>query len=374
MMSDPSNMPKSNATAANVFGNLPASRAILSLGLGISVLLGASALRATEHTQHTFPAAVDYLGKHLENSENLIWTGHLNPDTDSFVASMLAAYIHGGSPSVPGPINPESRFALEACNAEAPPVVDDFSGTNVGLVDFNQSTQLPPSVDPTSIVAIIDHHAIGGTPVNLANVVSIEIRPWGAVATILADQAAMLDVDLPQPLACMGMAAILSDTVNLTLPTTTEYDRAYVQSLAATAGITDIDGFAEEMLLAKSDLSGLSAGEIVLLDYKDFDYNGQKVGIGVAETLTADQLVARRDELKAAIAAHKEAAGLDHLVFAIVDTRNQKSFLLWGDDTDRDIVVSAFGIDAADDMVVAEDVISRKRQIGPAVQRAVEGK
>lgn len=374
-MSELSYAPKSDETTAKPVTDLPMKRASVPFALGVGVLLAASAVHASEHDQHTISGsdfAADYLGKQLGDIDDLVWTGHLNPDTDSFTASLLAAFIHGGQAAVPGPINPESRFALEACNAEEPPVIDDFSGMTVGLVDFNQSTQLPPSVDPDSIVAIIDHHAIGGSPINLADVVSIEIRPWGSVATILADQAAMLDIEFPVPMACMAMAAILSDTVNLTLPTTTDYDRAYVQSLAERAGIDDIDGFAENMLLAKSDLSGFSAKDIVLLDYKDFEFGGQQVGIGVAETLTAEQLVDRRDELKSAIAEHKEESGLDHLVFAIVDTRNQMSFLIWGDDQDRDTVLSAFGGEVADDMLLADDVISRKRQIAPAVQRAVE--
>ena len=319
-------------------------------------------------------AALDYLQKDLANVQGLVWTGHLNPDTDSVGASLLAAHIYGGQPGVPGSINPESRFAIEQCDAVEPTPIDDFLGMTVGLVDFNQSTQLPPSIDPENIVALIDHHALGGSPVNLSEAISIEMRPWGSTATILADQAQMLGVELPASLSCIGMAAILSDTVNLTLPTTTDYDRHYVQELAQQAGIEDVDAFAENMLLAKSDLSALSAKDIVLLDYKDFVYGGKNVGIGVAETLTAQQLIDRRHELKAAIEAQKTASGLDHLVFAIVDTRDQKSYMLWGDDTDKDLVLAAFGGEIADDMLEAENVISRKRQIGPAIQKAVESR
>ncbi len=317
-------------------------------------------------------AALDHLQRNLENVEDLVWTGHINPDTDSVGASLLAAHIYGGQPGVPGQINPESQFAIEQCGAIEPVAIDDFSGMSVGLVDFNQRTQLPSSVDPENIVALIDHHALGGSPVNLSEAISIEIRPWGSTATILADQAQMLGVEFPTSLSCIGLAAILSDTVNLTLPTTTDYDRHYVQELARQAGVADVDAFAEDMLLAKSDLSALSAKEVVLLDYKDFVYGGKNVGIGVAETLTAQQLIDRRQELKTAIEMQKNASGLDHLVFAIVDTRDQKSYMLWGDATDKDLVLAAFGGEIANDMLEAEDVISRKRQIGPAIQRAVE--
>jgi len=365
----------SRERAATGFPDLIERAAFLSLILGMSLSVIASEVRAADQDQAAAAvgsAAVDYLSKELEGTENLVWTGHTNPDTDSLGGSLLAAFIHGGQPGLPGPLNPESRFAIDQCDADEPQVIEDFSGMTVGLVDFNQRTQLPPTIDTDSIAAIIDHHAIGGSPLNIPDVISIEIRPWGSTATILADHAQMLGVDLPAALACMGLAAILSDTVNLTSPTTTDYDRTYARKLAERAGIDDIEGFAERMLLAKSDLGGLSAKDIVLLDYKDFEFAGQKVGIGVAETLTARQLIDRRYELKSAIEEQKKVSGVDHLIFAIVDTRDQKSYLLWGDDADKDIIISAFGGDVADDMLVADGVVSRKRQIGPAVQRAVE--
>ncbi|WP_372571929.1 manganese-dependent inorganic pyrophosphatase [Ruegeria jejuensis] len=343
----------------------------LALGLGLLALFGTVQAKASEQDPVPQPA-LNYLKSQLASRDGLIWTGHTNPDTDTLAGSMLAAYIHGGQPGLPSPLNPESRFVIDQCDADEPTVIKDFSGVAVGLVDFNQSTQLPPGIDPDMIAAIIDHHAIGGSPINIPDVISIEIRPWGSTATILADHAQMLDIELPVPLACVGMAAILSDTVNLTSPTTTDYDRAYVKALAARAGIDDINAFAESMLLAKSDLSGLSAADIVLLDYKDFEFGGKKVGIGVAETLTAQQLIDRRYQLKTAIEAQKKDSGLDHLIFAIVDTRDQRSYLLWGDDADMNVAIAAFGGEVADDMLQADGVISRKRQIGPAIQRAVE--
>ncbi|KZL15379.1 putative manganese-dependent inorganic pyrophosphatase [Pseudovibrio axinellae] len=348
--------------------------AICVLILGISGF-ASSLANASEQGQSVARAngaQVNYLKKLIESHENMIWMGHIIPDTDSLAGSMLAAYLHGGRSGVPSPLNPESRFVIDKCDADEPSVVDDFSNMTVGLVDFNQSTQLPAGISTGNILAIIDHHAIGGSPLNIADVISIEIRPWGSTATILADQAELLGVKLPKTLACVGMAAILSDTVNLTSPTTTEYDKIYVQKLAQQAGIDDVDAFANSMLLAKSDLSGLSATDIVLLDYKDFEFAGQKVGIGVAETLTADELITRRYQLKSAIEAQKKASGIDHLIFAIVDTRDQKSYILWGDAKDEKLALSAFGGTVKDDMVVTDGTISRKSQIGPAIQKAVE--
>jgi len=363
----------------------PEQRSVSSLArtLGVSAiafgLLAGTALVPAMAGEHTTaegtstlsPDVRSYLKTELANVDNLVWTGHLNPDTDAIGASLIAAHIYGGTPGSAGPPNPESRYAIDVCKADTPELIEDFSGKNVGVVDFNQTTQLPPSIEADQVVAIIDHHAIAGSPINLAKVVNLDIRPWGSTATILADRADVLGVDIPAPLACMGMAAILSDTLNFTSTTTTDYDRYYAGKLAEVAGIDDMDAFAENMLLAKSDLSSMSALDIVLLDYKDFEFGGKDVGIGVAETLTPQDLIDRKQELRTAILDQKRNSNLDHLFFAIVDARDQKSYLLWGDDIDKDIAISAFGEDAKDDMLEVDNVVSRKNQIAPAIQSAV---
>ncbi|WP_028862696.1 manganese-dependent inorganic pyrophosphatase [Psychromonas aquimarina] len=306
------------------------------------------------------------------NTQNLIWTGHLSPDTDSMTAAIAAAHIYGGTAVVPQKINPESRFVLEYCQAETPLQLDDFTGKQVGLVDFNQKTQLHKTIDPSSITAIIDHHAIGGSPVNLAQVAAVDIRPWGSAATILADRAASLSISLPQQAACTTLAGILSDTLVLQSATTTRYDRDYALKLAEQAGISDFHSFGEQMLIAKSDLSGTDAAAILTMDYKTFEYAGKKVGIGVAETLTAEQLTDRKDEFITAMQVYKKANNLDHLFFSVTDTKNKQANLLWIDKADAALARAAFQGQDADGWLVLKNVTSRKRQIGPAIQRAVE--
>ncbi|MCQ1058688.1 manganese-dependent inorganic pyrophosphatase [Photobacterium sp. DNB23_23_1] len=306
------------------------------------------------------------------STDNLVWTGHLSPDTDTVVSAMLAAHIYGGTATVPEKINPESEFVLNYCNAEAPRIESNYADFQVGLVDFNQVTQLAPTIDQGSIVAVIDHHAIGGSPINTPQLVAMDIRGWGSAATILADNAEKLDVTLPKHLACAGLGAILSDTVVFQSSTTTDYDHHYAEKLAAIAGISDIEDFGQQMLIAKSDLSHLSADTILTMDYKNFEYGGKKVGIGVAETLTAQQLIDRKEDLLAAMKAHKQANELDHLFFSITDTKDKKANLLWVDNNDFTVIKAAFNTDVEGDMLTLEGVTSRKRQIGPAIQSAIE--
>lgn len=308
------------------------------------------------------------------NTDNLVWTGHLSPDTDTMTSAILAAHIYGGTAVVPEAINPESQFVLEYCQAVVPIQLNDFSQKAVGLVDFNQKTQLHKSINESSIVAIIDHHAIGGKPVNMSQVAAIDIRAWGSAATILADRAESLNLQLPKSVACTTLAGILSDTVVFQSSTTTHYDHTYAEKMALQAGIKDIEAFGQKMLEAKSDLSHVSAEDILTMDYKNFEFGGKKVGIGVAETLTAQQLLDRRDEFVTAMKSYKEASQLDHLFFSVTDTKNKRANLLWIDAADLSVAKLAFDGDVKEGWLSLDGVTSRKRQIGPAIQQAIETK
>lgn len=320
----------------------------------------------------TTSQAFEFSDPKINDTSNLVWTGHLSPDTDTMTSAIIGAYIYGGTAVVPGEINPESKFVLEYCKTEAPKILKDFSQNQVALVDFNQKTQLHPSINESSIVAIVDHHAIGGKPVNLAQVVSIDIRPWGSAATILAAHAERLSIELTPAVACTTLAGILSDTVLLQSSTTTKYDHDYVQKLAEKAGMSDWRKFGEQMLIAKSDLSHLDAQTILTLDYKNFEFAGKKVGIGVAETLTADLLLQRKDEFIEVMKVYKKEHQLDYLFFSVTDTKNKQANIIWTDASDTKVIQLAFNKEVESGWLTLPDVTSRKRQIGPAIQSAVE--
>ncbi|CAM4094237.1 MULTISPECIES: manganese-dependent inorganic pyrophosphatase [Vibrio] len=317
-------------------------------------------------------AALDLFQPENNKTDDLVWVGHMSPDTDSVVGAIMASHLYGGTPTAAEAINPETTFVLNYCNVESPKVTSDYSKFQVGLVDFNQRTQLAPTIKPESVVAIIDHHAIGGAPINAPQVISMDVREWGSTATILAANAESLNVTLPKSIACVGLGAILSDTVVFDSSTTTDYDHHYAEKLAKLAGVTDINDFGQQMLIAKSDLSHLSADAILTMDYKNFEFGGKKVGIGVAETLTADQLIERKAEFHKAMKAYKEAEGLDYLFFSITDTKHKRANLLWVDGAEKQVLKTAFNTDVTSDILTLDGVTSRKRQISPSIQNAIE--
>ena len=333
---------------------------ILGLGLSVSGLSVALA------------DALDLENPANNKTENLVWVGHLSPDTDTVGSAIIASYLYGGKPTVPADISPETSFVLEYCQVEQPEIVTDYASYDVGLVDFNQKTQLAPTINPESIRAIIDHHALGGDPITAPQLISMDIRSWGSAATILSDRAEALGQELTPEMACVALGALLSDTVILTSATTTDYDRHYAEKLATIAGIKDIQAFGDEMLLAKSDLSHMSEAEILVLDYKNFEYAGKNVGIGVSETLRPNDLIDRKAGFIEAMEAYKSDNHLDYLFFSVMDIENQRSiFFILGND-EQAVLESAFGADINDGMMVAEGVVSRKKQIGPSIQKVLE--
>lgn len=333
--------------------------------LGLTILTGTIALAG---------GALDLERPEQNDAQNLAWVGHLSPDTDTVVSGILAASLYGGKPTSPAPLSPETRFVLDYCEITPPEVVSDYSTYDVGLVDFNQMTQLAPTINPESIVAIIDHHALGGSPITASQLISMDIRAWGSASTILVDRILSSGRTLTPEMACVALGAILSDTVVLTSATTTDYDRDYAQKLLDISGVLDINDFGEEILNAKSDLSQMSEEQILVLDYKNFEYAGQKVGIGVAETLAPDALLARKAGFIKAMESYKQSNNLDYLFFSVMDIKQQRSiFLVLGDDEEK-ILEDAFDSNVVEEIMVAQDVVSRKKQIGPAIQQVLEAK
>ena len=143
---------------------------------------------------------------------------------------------------------------------------------------------------------IIDHHALGDRPFIFARPIMITIKPWGSTATILADLF-FRDKRLVSKEFLPTLGAIISDTLGFYSPTTTDKDRELASVLQKTAGIDDLMAFAKEMFTAKSDIDSLSDQDILLCDYKIYNIKGIKIGIAVAESVTPEKIIKRKDNL-----------------------------------------------------------------------------
>lgn len=245
------------------------------------------------------------------------------------------------------------------------------------LVDHSQRAQSVEGLEAAEVVEIVDHHNIGdvttGAPIfYLAD-------PVGATATLIAEM--YLDptrwfhlphperVTLGEATAGLLLSAIISDTLLLRSPTTTDRDRHALATLAERTGI-DVDELAREMFAARSDISSRSAHDLVGNDYKPYAFNGKAVGVAQVDVMSLDAVRGRYDELRAELAAAKARQGLDVAVLMMTDIIGETTDLLF-DPESRPIIERAFGVQASGGYAHLPGVVSRKKQLIPPLAAAL---
>ncbi len=299
--------------------------------------------------------------------------GHSNPDTDSVAAALAYAALSTalGTPaeavmqSTLDKLNPESTVVLEKFGLTAPAEITDAAGKDIALVDHSDVAQGPAGIADANIVAIVDHHKLGDTTTN--DPILINCQPVGCTCTVLNEMFMLNKVDIPKDIAGAMCAAILSDTVNFKSPTCTDKDKAAVADLKAIAGITDTDALFMDMLTAKSSVDGVPAQDLLFRDYKDFDMNGKKVGVGQLELASLDQVAAIRDDLLGAM-KNTQADGRHTVLLMLTDVVKEGTDLMVVSDEPAEIE-AAFGgkIDGVSFWV--DGMMSRKKQTVPNLQK-----
>ena len=300
--------------------------------------------------------------------------GHSNPDTDSVTSAIaLAAYLNAtGQEAVAvmqsnaADLNPESAMVLERFGLGAPAEITDVSGKDVALVDFSDLAQGPAGLAEANVVCVVDHHKIGDLTTN--NPIFFRAEAVGCTGTVLNKMFKEAGVEIPKAVAGGMLAAILSDTVNFKSPTCTEDDKAAVAELKVVAGVEDTEELFMEMLKAKSSVAGVPAKELLFRDYKDFDMNGNKVGIGQLELATLDQVADIRADLMGAMEEVK-AEGRHSVLLMLTDVVKEGTDLVVLSD-DPALIEGAFGGKLENNSMWVDGMMSRKKQTVPNLQEA----
>ena len=300
--------------------------------------------------------------------------GHSNPDTDSVTAAIAYTnYLKAKGSDAKAcmqiaveNLNPESKVVLQKFNLAAPEQLTDASGKDIALVDYSDIAQAPANITKANIVGIVDHHKIGdittGSPIFFYN------KPVGCTCTVLLEMYKNNNVALPKDIAGGMLCAILSDTVNFKSPTCTDEDKAAVAELLKIAGVSDQDALFMEMLKAKSSVDGVPVKDLIFRDYKDFDMNGKKIGIGQIELATLDQVAGIRDDLYKAIKDVK-SEGRHSVLFMLTDVVKEGTDLMVVSD-DPAIIEGAFKGKIEGQSMWVDGMMSRKKQTVPPLQKA----
>ena len=298
--------------------------------------------------------------------------GHTTPDSDSICSAISLAYLLNqiGRKAIParqGALNPETQFILDKFGFAAPELKTEFAGEEIFITDYSDIAQAPKDIDKATIVGIVDHHKLG----DLTTSTPLEcwIRPVGCTNTIVKEMYDYHKVEIPKNIASIMMCAILSDTVIFKSPTCTDLDIKVVKELAQIAGIEDFGALGMEMFKVKSAVSGVSARELILRDYKPFDMHGNQVGIGQLEVIDLAIFDEVKSELQADLAKLREEENLHTACLILTDIMKEGSEVLVSSQ-DTSIFEKAFNCKLVDGKVWIDGCLSRKKQIIPFLEPA----
>jgi manganese-dependent inorganic pyrophosphatase len=315
-------------------------------------------------------------------------TGIVLSPLDSYVTGRLvsqsvpAREVMGRNPLTAEPDDLLTDIAdrIKDVDYSAAIVVDD-SGVPVGLVtrtelvrpsprrvllvDHGEQAQSVPGVLEANIVEILDHHHIGSIETRLP--VAATFDPVGSTATLVVERFRTAGREPQRPTATMLLAAILSDTVILSSPTTTDRDHLVVDYLEELLQL-DARSFGSEMFEATSDVGDVPAAEIIRRDVKEYEVRpGKTVSIAQIETVGRG-LLSRRSELLSEMEAARDRA--EHAVFALMVTDivgHGTDLLVAGE---RAPLERAFDAEAVDGVIDLPGVMSRKKQVVPKILTA----
>ena len=310
----------------------------------------------------------------------LLVFGHKNPDTDSICSSIALTYLknklgQNAKAYALGEVRKEAQYVLDYFKVDAPIVLSSISNickddanllldgkAQVVLVDHNEYGQSIDGLEDAEIVEIVDHHKLGG--IQTSTPLSVRLMPVGCTCTIITQMFKENNIEIPYEIAGLLMSAILSDTLLFKSPTTTEMDKKAVEELNKIVKV-DVEKYAMDMFKAGTSLDGFTVEEIVNMDFKPFDMEGKKVGIGQVFTLDIDAVLNKQDEFLNYI----NGTEFDMLVLAVTDIIKEGSYLIYK--AEDKVISDAFNVNASQGVFV-EGAVSRKKQLVPNLTEAVK--
>ena len=308
----------------------------------------------------------------MEN--NVLIFGHKNPDTDTICSAMVKEILNkknGCEKSKAvrlGNVNKETQYVLDYLGLEAPELIEKVEeGQEVILVDHNEFNQSVEGIEKAKILGVVDHHRIANF--ETTEPLYYTARPYGCTATILYKDFLQKGIEIERTEAILMASAIISDTLLLKSPTTTEHDRKALEELGKIANI-NVEEYGLEMLKAGTDLDDFSAEELINIDAKSLDKNGTKFVIAQVNTVSIDDVLKRQSELEEAINKTISEKGLSLFVLAITDILNSNSEVIaLGEKVEA--VEKAFDKKIENNRIFLEGVVSRKKQLLPFIDKNI---
>ena len=265
-----------------------------------------------------------------------------------------------------GDVNKETQYILNHFQVEAPTLIEEVTENDeVILVDHNEFNQSANGIEKATIKMVVDHHRIANF--QTSEPLFYRAEPVGCTGTILYKMYKENGIEIEPKIAGLMASAIISDSLLFKSPTCTPQDEKACRELAQIAGL-DVEPYGLEMLKAGTDLSDLTAGQLLGIDAKVFPMGSSTVEIAQINVVSIEDMMTRKAELEEQMQAIIAEKGLNLFVAVITDILNSNSQVIaLGERTD--IVEKAFNVELTENTALLEGVVSRKKQIVPVMDR-----
>ncbi|MCH3944043.1 MAG: DHH family phosphoesterase [Atopobiaceae bacterium] len=301
--------------------------------------------------------------------------GHKHPDNDAILSSVMLSQLlnqtNDGNLYVPrrlGEMPDESAAILRSWDFPEPELLEEIPAAREGeerqkviLTDHNEEVQSVHGLRNADIVGVVDHHRIANFQV--ASPIFFVTLPWGSSCSIVRYLFKAYGFEPTVAQASCLLAAMMTDTVMLKSPTTTDVDRRYVREFGERLGLDPVD-FGMNIFMNRA--TGLyTPDQMVSHDIKAFEINGKRVFIGQYETVDKSAALGKIPQIREAMERFRKAKNGDTLVLCITDILEEGSQVLMCGDTS--LPRRGLGIADAPEGVWIPGVLSRKKQVAAPI-------
>lgn len=271
--------------------------------------------------------------------------------------------------------------AISKSSTKSLPVVSDgkligvITGTDILkrkrakliMMDHNEATQAIDGAETADLMEIIDHHRLG--TIKTSSPVTFFAKPVGSTCTLVYQLYKANKVEIPKKVAMLLLGGMLSDTVIMKSPTTTQDDIDAINDLSSICGL-DAKEYGVEIFSATDSLTSRSAKDIIGTDFKIFEEYGVRFGISQAETVTLAQLGEVEGKLREELFNVKENNKLDWMMLLVTDIIKEESQLITTGFAPAEQIFAYKKL--GDNLYYLPGVLSRKKQLLPEISRILE--
>ena len=245
----------------------------------------------------------------------------------------------------------------------------DMHKKKVVLVDHNEVDQAVDNIEKAEILEIIDHHKLGTlqtmTPVAFRN------EPVGCTGTILYEIYGEQRLEIPEKIAGLLCAAIISDTLMFRSPTCTQMDRAAAEALAKIAEV-DIEELAKKMFEAGSDFKKKTTEELFYQDFKTFHTDEFDFGVAQLSAMSDVQLGMAKKKLQPYLEIALGEQKLDAVFVMLTDILDENSEVIYAGAQAGSLLKECFGEPDESGSFYLKGVVSRKKQMIPTLMAGLQ--